>query len=249
VRIEGRGRDLVLLHGWGFHSGAWDGVAGELASRYRLHRIDLPGHGRSQACEAPGFEQAAEAVARCIPEGSVVAGWSLGGLFAQRIAASSRSRIRAVALVASTPCFVQRDGWGEAMAPATLDAFARDLETNAPDTLEHFVRLNALDGVGARQAVREMLKALETAPMATPSGLRDGLRWLRETDLRGSTPGLVTPCVVLHGARDRIAPVGAGRWLAREIRGARLIELQDAAHLPFATHPRAFIEAVEMADG
>jgi len=66
VRIEGRGRDLVLLHGWGFHSGAWDGVAGELASRYRLHRIDLPGHGRSQACEAPGFEQAAGLNRACL---------------------------------------------------------------------------------------------------------------------------------------------------------------------------------------
>jgi len=55
--------------------------------------------------------------------------------------------------------------------------------------------------------------------------------------------------VVLHGARDRVTPVGAGRWLAREIRDAEMIELEDAAHLPFATHPQRFIEAVETIDG
>jgi pimeloyl-[acyl-carrier protein] methyl ester esterase len=244
VHVEGHGRDLVLLHGWGFHSAAWNGAAQALASRHRVHRIDLPGHGRSGECRVPDFDAAIERVARHVPRRSLIAGWSLGGLFAQRLAASGHAA--GLVLMGATPCFVARDGWPDAMRATTLEAFARELETDAARTLEQFVRLNALDGARARETVRAMLQCLRDAPMAAPDGLRDGLRWLRDTDLRASTSRLEIPCVILHGARDRITPVGAARWLAREIRGAHLIELADAAHLPFATHAERFVEAVEM---
>jgi pimeloyl-[acyl-carrier protein] methyl ester esterase len=52
----------------------------------------------------------------------------------------------------------------------------------------------------------------------------------------------------VHGARDAIAPVGAARWLAAAIPGARLVELDDAAHLPFITHRDRFLQAIEDAD-
>ena len=42
--------DLVLLHGWAMHSGVWRGVRDRLAEHFRLHLVDLPGHGLSPAC-------------------------------------------------------------------------------------------------------------------------------------------------------------------------------------------------------
>src|SRR6266699_2967975 len=45
--VSGRGRDLVLLHGWGLNLRVWDGLAGALTARFRVIAIDLPGHGRS----------------------------------------------------------------------------------------------------------------------------------------------------------------------------------------------------------
>ena len=67
VRVDGSGRDVVLLHGWGFHSGAWSGIAEALAARYRVRRVDLPGHGLSAAPPPAHFDAAADEVARCIP--------------------------------------------------------------------------------------------------------------------------------------------------------------------------------------
>src|SRR5207253_1130861 len=43
--VSGRGRDLVLLHGWGLNLRVWDGLAGALTARFRVIAIDLPGHG------------------------------------------------------------------------------------------------------------------------------------------------------------------------------------------------------------
>lgn len=249
VRVDGSGRDVVLLHGWGFHSGAWSGIAEALAARYRVRRVDLPGHGLSAAPPPAHFDAAADEVARCIPAGSVVAGWSLGGLFAQRIAARSPGQLAGLLLVSTTPCFVARGDWADAMAAATLEGFARELEADPARTMEQFVHLNVLGGARPRETARAFLQRLREVPSPAPAALRTGLHWLQRTDLRSSAAEISTRCVVLHGARDRVTPAGAGRWLAREIPGAEMIEVEDAAHLPFATHPQRFIEAVERVHG
>ena len=108
VDRTGSGPDLVLLHGWGLHSGTWDDVAPLLARRFRVHAMDLPGHGLSAALPGASFDEAAEAVAEALPRDAIVCGWSLGGLFAQRIARHHPGRVRAMALVGATPCFVEQ---------------------------------------------------------------------------------------------------------------------------------------------
>lgn len=245
VHVEGAGPDVALLHGWGFHSGAWDGVVPALAERHRVHAVDLPGHGHSGACVIESFDDAAGAIAARIPEDSIVVGWSLGGLLAQRIAARKMRRLAGLALVSSTPCFMQRDDWPSAMRAATLEGFARDLGCEPERTLLQFVRLNALNAPNAREVVRSIAARLEAGPPATPAGLAHGLRWLREADLRDETARIDVPCMVVHGTRDAITPIDAGRWLAARIPAARLCKIEDAAHLPFASHPARFLEAME----
>jgi len=40
----GDGPDVVMLHGWGLHSGVWAETATALAPEFRVTRLDLPGH-------------------------------------------------------------------------------------------------------------------------------------------------------------------------------------------------------------
>ena len=47
VQIRGRGRDLVLLHGWAANLGVWKDFTRALSHRFRIISLDLPGHGRS----------------------------------------------------------------------------------------------------------------------------------------------------------------------------------------------------------
>jgi pimeloyl-[acyl-carrier protein] methyl ester esterase len=245
VEIAGRGRDLVLLHGWGLHSGAWDEVAPALAARARVHAIDLPGHGRSRAAAIGSFDDAADAVAAHVPDGAVVCGWSLGALFAQRLARRHPARVARLVLVAATPCFAVRPGWTHAMAASTLETFAADLARDSATTLARFVRLNALNGAHDREAVRAFTARLAERGAPDPQALGASLRWLRDVDLREDAARLAQPTVLVHGARDAIAPIEAGRWLAQCIPGARLHELEGAAHLPFFTHRDAFLSALE----
>lgn len=245
VERTGDGPDLVLLHGWALHSGAWKEALPALARRFRVHAVELPGHGFSAAVPARTFDDAAELVAGCVPQGAVVCGWSLGGLFAQRIARDHPRRVGALALVSTTPCFMQREDWPHAMMPSTLATFAAGLHSQRDRTLRDFVHLNALHGALGREAVRAFTARLAERGSASLADLQASLDWLRRVDLRPGARGISCPTLVAHGGRDALVPIAAGRWLAAAIPSARLVQWDDAAHLPFFTHRDAFVEALE----
>ncbi len=248
VERGGRGRDLVLLHGWGLNSRVWSAALPRLESAHRVHRVDLPGHGGSARVAFRGLEQAADRVAASIPDDACVCGWSMGGMVAVALALRHPEKARALVLVAATPCFAERPDWPHGMAARTLDEFAAEVRADPTQALDRFSRLNAVNGAGAREAARALAQCAREAP-ADRDALEQGLRVLRETDLRPDAARIDRPTLVVHGTRDAVAGVGAGRWLAATIPGARLVEVEDAAHVPFLTHREAFACAVEALDG
>lgn len=244
VDRQGNGRDLVLVHGWGLHAGVWRGVATELAQRYRVHLVDLPGHGGSHAIPAGSFDDAVAALSHAIPDDAIVCGWSLGAQLAMALAREAPHRVSALALVGATPCFVQRPGWDCAMGAEPFEAFAAGLEREPGATLKGFVRLTALNGMQSRDAIRALDAVLDHGPSPSADTLRTTLGWLRDNDLRAVAPQLRVPAVALHGDVDAVTPIAAGRWLAEHIPGARWVAVPQCAHAPFVTHPAAFVAAI-----
>jgi len=245
----GRGPPLVLLHGWGFHSGVWDGFAQALAERHEVHLFDLPGHGRSHEMAFEGLDPVVDELARRIPERSIVCGWSLGGLAAQRLASRHAPRVAGLALLATTPCFVSRGDWPYGVQAGTLERFGEDLRADPRATLRSFLNLNALASPSARVTVRTLTSRLDERPAPSPQALDAGLDTLRTMDLRNDAAAIEARTVVVHGARDRIVPPGAGAWLAATIQRARHVDLSDSAHLPFLTDREATLEAVQALHG
>jgi pimeloyl-[acyl-carrier protein] methyl ester esterase len=249
VECSGAGRDLVLLHGWGLHGGVWSALLGRLAANHRLHVVDIPGHGHSHGFPFTGFDAAVDAIAPEIPQGATICGWSLGGLLALRLAARHPLLTGALALISTTPCFVERSGWPHAMNAATLDDFAGGLRIDPEGTVGRFVKLTTLGGPHARAEARALAEQLASRRPASPASLAAGLEALRATDLRDSLVRIVCPAIVIHGQRDALVPVGAGRWLARSLPRARLVEIEGAAHLPFVSHAALAAGAIESLHG
>ena len=54
VDIIGQGQPLVLIHGWGMHSGVWQPLVKRLSANYMLYLVDLPGMGSSRPVESDG---------------------------------------------------------------------------------------------------------------------------------------------------------------------------------------------------
>ena len=229
------GRDVVFLHGWGFSAGVWDDLAGRLGPQWRAHVPDLPGYGAAPVCAPYTLEAMAGAVARAAPRRCHVVGWSLGGEVALAWARRAPHQVRRLVLIGTTPCFASRPGWPCATAPAVLREFGRLLAADRAGTVARFIAVQAR---GDARALRlGGVLAQSSARSAPDSVLAAGLTVLLDADLRRDLRRVRQPALVLHGARDRIVPPAAGRWLAAALPDARFSLLRACAHAPFLSQP------------
>lgn len=245
VEAHGQGPDLVLLHGWGLHGGIFGSVVPALASRHRLHLVDLPGHGRSALPDEDyTLENIARSVAAAVPPDAVWLGWSLGGRIALAATAQGAAIARLI-LVGTNPCFTQRADWPHGMAETEFDRFAAAVRDDWEQTLHRFLALQARGSERAREELRTLRQALFAHGQPQPAALAGGLNILRDADLRPMLPGITQPALVLHGARDTLAPLAAAEYTAARLPQGKLQVIAGAGHAPFLSHPDEFLHAVE----
>ncbi len=78
IETVGQGPDIVLIHGWALHGGVFAPLVARLSPRYRLHLVDLPGHGHSREDDtALALPHVVNVIAAATPP-AVWLGWSLG---------------------------------------------------------------------------------------------------------------------------------------------------------------------------
>ncbi|MEI7841634.1 MAG: alpha/beta fold hydrolase [Gallionellaceae bacterium] len=271
VEKIGSGAPLVLLHGWGMHGGVWSDVAQKLAAEHCVHCVDLPGYGFSLPSPAGGrgaggegcmqqalsltlsrqrergqdpLDSIVEDIAAQFDEAVDVCGWSLGGQIALRWAASKPEQVKRLILVASTPCFTQRDDWQWGMATEVLEKFAEELEQNHAATLRRFVSLQLRGSENERELLLLLRERLFARGEPDMNALRAGLNILRDVDLRSELPLINVPTLIIAGERDKLTPPEASQYMAQVMPSAKLEVIKGAAHAPFLSHPDLFVESV-----
>lgn len=244
VEIVGQGQPLVMIHGWGMHSGVWHPLVKRLSEHYILYLIDLPGMGRSRPVEPYHLHSLADEVAQVIPGVCDVVGWSLGGLVAQRIALNQSDRIRRLILVSSSPKFVSSADWQVGVDPAVWSAFAEKVNHDYKATLLRFLTLQCMKAKDARSTIKQLRQTFETKPTPTQSTLNRALHILLDSDLREEVPNIRKPTLLIHGDRDTLAPVQAAHWMMQQLPMGFLRVMSGAAHAPFLSHSDQFIETL-----
>jgi pimeloyl-[acyl-carrier protein] methyl ester esterase len=250
AEIAGRGRDLVLLHGWGANLRVWDELTRALARRFRVIALDLPGHGRS-SWDPRATTPAAQAWRVCetlapLTNRYSLLGWSLGGQFALDLAAALPGGIERLVLVATTPKFLAAPGWRHGLRAAALEDLAVRLRADPERAMSDFRRLQ-VRGLAPRTAGRVLYWLLRAAlghGAAHPEALACDLERLRDGDLRAQLAAVRAPTLVIAGGRDCITRPGAARALAAALPYGRCRTLTRAAHVPFLSHPQQFATLV-----
>jgi pimeloyl-[acyl-carrier protein] methyl ester esterase len=244
AQTSGSGPDLVLIHGWGLHSGIWDGLMPLLEPHVRVTRIDLPGHGRSAWQGETRLDDMVDAVTAVVPDNAAWLGWSLGGLVAMRAAARPATQIEALLAVASSPCFVRKHDWHSAMLPQLLDTFASDLAEDYLRTLDRFLALQVRGSEQARSVLKTLQAAMQRFEAPRPEALQAGLQILAGTDLRDSLADIHCPALLVAGERDTLVPLAAMTALQTSLPGAQLEIMTGAGHAPFIADPVRFAKTV-----
>lgn len=240
----GAGPDLVLLHGWAMHSGIWDGVRKRLARNFRLCLVDLPGHGFSPACEPGTLEYVVEMVSDILPASCMVCGWSLGGQVAVELALREPVRVKKLALISTTPCFVRRKDWEWGMDEATLQLFMRNLKRDYATTLSRFLTLQVSGSVDATTVLSQLRESFSQRDQPDVTGLQAGLQILLTNDLREKLKNITQPTILLHGENDVITGPSAARWMNQQLQNSRLVMLPRCGHAPFLSYPDQFVASM-----
>jgi pimeloyl-[acyl-carrier protein] methyl ester esterase len=248
VESVGQGPPLVLLHGWALHSGLWGPLVPRLARRFRVHAVDLPGHGHSAVVEPYTLEAVTEAVAAStadIDEPLTVLGWSLGGIVAMHWALAEPQRVARLVLVCTTPRFAAGADWPHGMESATLARFGDELRVAWRQTLQRFLSLQVQGSEHGRAALAAMRHDLFTRGEPAPVVLAKALDALGSIDLRQRVPMLAQPTRIVAGERDVLTPAAASAWLAAALPQATARTIPGAGHAPFLSHPDAFAAALD----
>ena len=235
--------DLVLLHGWGLNAEVWQSIVARLSPHYRLHLVDLPGYGRSQAFGALTLADMAQQLLPRLPPQAVVAGWSLGGLVATQLALTVPERLRALITVASSPCFTATAEW-PGIKPDTLQNFQQMLSSDFQRTVERFLALQTLGTETARVDARRLKEVVLSQPTPSVAVLDGGLEILRQADLRSALPQIRLPFLRLYGALDGLVPRSIAARLDLMLPASPSRVIDKAAHAPFISHPEAFCQHI-----
>ena len=234
VEVSGSGPDLVLIHGWAMHGGIFAPLVERLSKRFRIHCVDLPGHGRSRDEPVELLQSAAcaAAIAELTPP-AVWIGWSLGGLIAQQGALDHPDHVRGLVSIAATPCFIAHGDWPGVDA-AVNEQFAANLANQFHATIDRFLALETLGSPDPQADLRELKRIAFAHGEPSPEALAEGLRILRATDLRERLENLQCDSLWISGNRDRLIPPAAMAWAA-ERSGGELLSI-NAGHAPFLSH-------------
>ena len=241
VEVFGTGEPLLLLHGWGMHGGLWGDLPQRLSTRFAVHCVDLPGHGYSAAqplCPAENESVLDSLVSRLQAQFDApmhLCGWSLGGQIAARWALRAPQQIRSVALLSSTPCFVQRDDWPCAMPADLLAQFASALQQDYAATLRRFLALQVRGSEQERELLQRLRQALFSRGQPDAVSLQHGLTVLRDSNFRGQS--WAQPTCFIAGERDTLTPAAAAERWAASLPQADFSRVAGAAHAPFLSHP------------
>ncbi len=242
VPVENDKPVLVLLHGWGLNHAVWQQLLPQLTAHFMVLTPDLPGFGCAVSCPDPYLlADVAAMLAAQIPAGSLVLGWSLGGLVATQIALDYPAKVKALALVASSPCFVAGDDW-PGMAPTVLKQFAMALAKDVALTIDRFLAIQALGSDTARQEIKLLKQALLSLPLPQSAALAGGLTLLAEHDLRSRLTELRIPVAGCFGRLDSLVPIAMLEKLQTLLPTATLTILPKASHAPFISHPVEFTQ-------
>ncbi|MEC9433914.1 MAG: acetoin dehydrogenase dihydrolipoyllysine-residue acetyltransferase subunit [Pseudomonadota bacterium] len=224
----GTGAPIVLLHGFSGDLDNWMFLMGDLRSAGQVIAIDLPGHGGSSKDVGDGsLATLAAAVAGALDalgvvEPAVVAGHSLGGAVAMRLALDHPEKVSALRLV--SPAGLP----GDAVSRDFLDAI---VEAQRPrDVKAALERLFADPSAVRRDMVDGVMRALRL------DGAREALALLRDRMIAGEDFAAIAarldelpPTSVVVGGRDAIV----GRPDRSRLPPSwRFHEIEAAGHMP-----------------
>ena len=245
IKKIGQGKDLVLIHGWGMHSGIWEPIIDKFSNEYTLHLVDIPGMGKSHVIDPYDLNHVVEVISESLPTSFDILGWSLGSLITLKMSLMYPEKIHRMVLVGGTPCFINRINWSHGVDVRDFNDFANKLFKNYKSTMINFYTLQLMHSKNSKLLIKKLKQIDEAENPPDVKSLQLGLDILLKNDLRDDINKIDHQTLLIVGDMDRLTPKSASMWLESHMKKGQLKVIEGASHIPFLSHPDEFFRHLD----
>lgn len=232
------GPPVVFIHALGLDLTIWDMLLPLLPPTLRVLRVDLRGHGQSDAPNAPYsigslITDTARLIDHFAIRDAVVIGLSIGGLIAQGLAIKRMDLVRAMVLSNTAARIGSPAQWHDRIAQVR----AHGMASIADATLQRWFGPKAT----ARTDYHDWHNRLSAQ---NPEGWCGCAHAIAHTDFYETTTTLRLPTLCIAGDRDGSTPPDLIRETANLIPGSQFRLIRTAGHLPFIEKPAEYAATI-----
>lgn len=234
------GGPVLLLNSLGSTTAMWAPQVRDLAEEFQLITCDTRGHGESPVPPPPyDIDDLVDDVVALLDnlglERAYVAGLSLGGMMALRLAVRHPERVDRLALLCTSAYTGDPTPWLERAATVRANGTGAvaDMVVARWLTPEH---------TAADPATVEDLKAMIAS--TPPDGYAACCEAIAKVDQRADLGAVTAPTLVISADDDPSLPPPQQQVIADGIAGSRLVQIPNCMHLATIDQPEAVTSAL-----
>jgi len=232
---HGKGKTVLLLHGWGDSAAGLAGLQQALAKKYKVIALDLPGFGGTQAPGGVwGLDDYAYFVDHFLTKieaarPRAIIGHSNGGAIAIR--GMARGLLGADKLVLLASAGIRGEYKGRTKALRLLTKAGKALTTPLPKSVKQRLRKKVYQAVGSDMLVAEHLQ--------------ETFKKIITDDVREDAARLSLPTLLVYGGQDEVTPIKHANLLNDAIKTSKLEILTNAGHFVHLDEPDKVVQLIE----
>ncbi|WP_163539312.1 alpha/beta hydrolase [Gracilibacillus sp. YIM 98692] len=223
-QVEGKGRSVILLHGWGTSLDLFEDLQKSLSKHFQVYALDFPGFGQSdEPKEAWDVEKYTVMLENFIDKLSIhepiLIGHSFGGRVSIKYAARHQ-HVHKIILIGSAGVKPKRK----------LEYYVKVYTFK---TLKHILSLPLLRAYKEDMLNKYRGKAGSSDYQSASRVMQQTLSKVVNEDLQHHMPDIQAPTLLLWGRNDTATPVGDAKIMEKLIPNAGLAVLENAGHYVF----------------
>lgn len=237
---------MIFIHGWGTSPVVWKNQIEYFSKKYKVETVNLT----------------YPLILNPYPF-SVLIGWSYGGMLSIEMAVKNPAQVKALVLIGCSAKFVDEEN---GIRLSVIKNLRRNLERNFEETMR-----NCYGTFFSNKEHNYIAGFIQEQIMPDKKAAINMLDGLANLDLKDILKDITIPTLIIHGDKDGVCPVEAGKFLHEHIKGFRLSPtplqlvadppklnakaiqrrwtkfkvIKDAGHVPFYTRPDEFNKILE----
>jgi non-heme chloroperoxidase len=243
----GEGKPVVLIHGWPLSDAMYEYQYSALVENgYRVIGITLRGFGQSDKPYGKyNYDVFADDIKVVLDKldirDATLGGFSMGGATVIHYMAKHKgAHVSKLALFgAAAPVWTKREDFPYGLwTKDDVNGLITLNSTNRPQLMENFGSIFAASATSLSSGMAQWLGSINQ--QASPYAMQEGLKTLRDSDLRNDLTKITVPTLILHGKLDHICSFDLAEQMHKLVRSSVLVPFEKSGHALFIEEREKF---------